>query len=256
MQNTTEFNFSKDDLDFCKKIKSFLDMANEKDTIKYSTFMNQRQIQLAKSVCKNKLDATLFWGGYNKADRVLLGISASYKKITEDDFPIQCLSLKFNPKYELRHRDFLGAIMNLNIVRDFIGDIVISQGLAVVFVVDHIAEILKTELVKVGNVGVKVEESTCVNFENHNQMITVSTSVSSLRLDCVVAALINLSREASARMIKSKLVILNYNIVISTSKNISDGDTISIKGYGKFLIALKKETTKKGKLKIMYHKYI
>lgn len=256
MQKTTKFKFSESDLEFCKKIQSFIDIVNAKDTIQYSTFMNERQLELTKCICENKLDSILFWGGYAQADRVLLGISSSYKKITVGDFPIQCLELKFNPKYPLGHRDFLGAIMNLNIARELIGDIIVNNGLAIVFVVNHIAQIIKTELVKVGNIGVKVEQSASLVIENHKQMVSFSTSVSSLRLDCIVAAFTNLSREASARMIKSQLVKLNYNVVLSTCKNVGDGDTLSIKGYGKFLIALKNETTKKGKLKIMYHKYI
>jgi RNA-binding protein YlmH len=85
----------------------------------------------------------------------------------------------------------------------------------------------------------------------------ISSTVASLRLDCLVGTALNISRTKSVQIVKSKLVTLNYLEVSSPDYLVKQGDILAIKGYGKFLVdTVSSEPTKKGRLHIVIKKYL
>ena len=61
----------------------------------------------------------------------------------KETFPIVCLCIRpVSPKFadSLTHRDFLGALINLGIDRSKLGDILIEENTAYVFVFSQIAD--------------------------------------------------------------------------------------------------------------------
>ena len=64
----------------------------------------------------------------------------------EEAFPISCVVIRPSaPKFaeELTHRDFLGALMNLGIERDVLGDIIVRGAVGYVFCEDAMADYLE-----------------------------------------------------------------------------------------------------------------
>ena len=57
---------------------------------------------------------------------------------------------------ELGHRDYLGAVMNLGMERDVIGDILIRDKSAYMFCMDNIAGYIQANLEKIRHTSVKV----------------------------------------------------------------------------------------------------
>ena len=80
--------------------------------------------------------------------------------------------------------------------------------------------------------------------------------VTSLRLDCMVAAVAGLSREKAAQAIRSQLVAVNGAVLAQTSGMLCEGDVFSIRGYGKYLFKQVLSSTKKGRLHILCRKYV
>ena len=78
--------------------------------------------------------------------------------------------------------------------------------------------------------------------------------VSSLRLDAAIASVYDLSRSKSASLVEGEKVFINGKLTKSTSKNIEIGDTVSVRGYGRFRYTEILGGTKKGRTRI--HCYI
>ena len=66
----------------------------------------------------------------------------------------------------------------------------------------------------------------------------------------------NMSRAVSADAVKKGLVSLNYDTNCQVSASVSDGDVISVRGYGKFIIRTDGTLTKKGRYHIQILQYI
>ena len=68
------------------------------------------------------------------------------------------ITAEFPRQYSLTHRDFLGALMNLGLRREAIGDILVEEGRAVLFLWETVADLVLSELAKAGRVGLKLTE--------------------------------------------------------------------------------------------------
>ncbi|MGN0479810.1 MAG: S4 domain-containing protein, partial [Hominenteromicrobium sp.] len=84
----------------------------------------------------------------------------------------------------------------------------------------------------------------------------VSGVVASDRLDCLVALISGSSREKAAQMIAGGLVSVNHRETLSASARVAQGDTISIRRCGRFILDSLGPKTKKGRLSIKCRKYI
>ena len=195
-----------------------------------------------------------FFGGYNDSERQ---ICAFYTY--EDDlcFPISALNIKVKSKNaSLSHRDYMGSILSLGIKRETIGDIIITNEGATVFCLDEIADYIKNNLPKVGGTGVETTKTDNIKgLEIKRDFDEISSTVSSLRCDCVIASALNLARGKAAEIIDRGLVTLNYETAKSVSQSIKDGDVISVRGSGKFKILTDGHLTKKGRIHITVCKY-
>ncbi len=135
------------------------------------------------------------------------------------------------------------------------GDILISEGAAVVFATEPCALLAVGELTKVGAVGVEVMHGITVPIDAKREFDAIEGSVASLRLDCMVALVTRLSRERSSAIIASGLVGINGRQTDNISYKLSTGDSFSVRGYGKFLFTEVNAVTRKGKQRVTVQKY-
>ena len=78
----------------------------------------------------------------------------------------------------------------------------------------------------------------------------------SLRLDAVVAATLNISRGNTEKLISSGYVKLNHREVLDRSKQVGEGDLLSIRNYGRFILKDIGNNTRKGRLHITVEKFV
>ncbi len=221
----------------------------------FSPFLDGRKALLATGVlAQNGWDNFRLWGGHEGAERVMLGVFPPYTD--SQDFPITPLSLTCRAEDELTHRDFLGATLALGLERETLGDILVEPGRAVIFAAPVAAKLIMLELGLVGRVGVKIAEGFCEPLPGMGRVEEMSGTVSSLRLDCVVAFLTNLSREKAAALIKSGAVNLAYCPCDKVDKQAQEGERITIKGYGRYRIQQILGLSKKGRTRLLVHKSI
>ena len=198
-----------------------------------------------------------FYGGYEDAERCFFAALPEWcEKDNFSVFPIVALTLTFKTDYALTHRDFLGTLMSLGIKRECVGDILVEAGRAVVFLSRDVAEFVLLNLSKVGGVGVTAQKGYVGNLPGQSTLCDFSDTVASLRLDCVVSALACVSRTVACEMIETALVSVNSVICEKVTKTVCQGDKITIRGKGKFIIADVGNKSKKGRIILKYQKYV
>ena len=238
-------------------VADMCEASERRSCVKYSTFMNERQATVAMSVLSHlHCDSYRFYGGYENAERKMLCVYPSYSETEDGDFPISAIEFSFRKADRLSHRDFLGSLMALMIKRELVGDILVEEGRAVVFVCDRIAPMILQEVTKIGRTGVRASATDETQVTAKPDFEDIKAVVASLRLDAVVSAVTKLSREKSAELIRSIGAEVNFKRVLSPSGQLDTGDVFSVRGYGKFILSEAGEPTKKGRLHITVKKYI
>lgn len=219
-------------------------------------FLNEHQMSVVlQYIKKEKLNNYKFFGGYENSERCLLAIAGGNFEIEDYYFPVSGICFNYKIDFKLSHRDFLGALMGLGIKRESVGDILIADGYAVVFVKNEIKNYVISQIQKIGSVGVSVSLWDGTTLPMHNQFYDVNCTVSSARLDNIVSAVVPLSRDKAATAIKQGLVFINSMVIENVSHIVKEGDKISVRGKGKFVVRDFSGVTKKGRLKLTVQKY-
>lgn len=217
--------------------------------------------QSAFSEIKRELSGIPYtaFGGAEGTERVMIRFGSAEELGYEIPFPISViraepLSQKFADR--LSHRDFLGAIMNLGIERDTLGDIVIIDNVGYIFAKDDIAGYIADSLTKVKHTDVRltVVESLPEGelFRTERRQIQVSSE----RLDAVVARVYSMSREDAQLLFKKGLIFASGRCIESSSYTPKEGEKISVRGHGRFVYLGQQSLSRKGKINVAVQVYI
>ncbi len=194
--------------------------------------------------------APVFFGGYPEAERCVAVFGS------EDDFGYpwdsDLVLLKIEPQIQkfadaLSHRDFLGAILNLGIKRELLGDLLIYENVGYQFVLDQMADYLMENLGRVRHTTVRVSrcaalpEGAGVNLE---ERFVVAASE---RVDAVVGAIWNLSRSEAKKLVEEERITLRGKKITDPAKALSPGDRVSVRGYGRFYFDGEEKKTRSGR---------
>lgn len=198
-----------------------------------------------------------FWGGYGDAERRVAAFHLD-EPPADADFPVVCLALKWNPKYASPgHRDLLGAVMGLGLERDSTGDIApcAEDGCACLFVHRDVADYIRANLESAGRAALKVEALSAPPVLREAEGTQLRATVSSERLDAVVAAGLKLSRSEAQHLIEAGLVKRNHLPELRGDAHLEEGDLLSVRGYGRMKILEFEGRTRKGRLAVRIFRY-
>ncbi len=225
----------------------------------YSDFLSPYEAAIAKKILDKINDVFYtFVGGYEGAERVIAAISADF--IDEDNaFNSAPLSfLRITPSIEkpLSHRDYLGSLLGLGIKREKIGDILVCESYADVFLIDKLAEYILYNLDKIGNVTVSCELLDVYQYSApQKKEKLINTTVASLRADSVASSGFSISRTKVLDYFRAQRVNVNWELVQNPSKQLSQGDVISIRGKGRIVLEKVAGTTKKDRINIVIKRF-
>lgn len=225
----------------------------------YSSFLDEHECVVAEKWCGG-LSSDFGWilnGGFADARRKMLAVYPIYCSLPdEDDFPMKCLTFTYRKEDKLTHRDFLGSFMGQRLKREVIGDIIVSEGETQTFVTEVAAKAIMDSVTKIGRVGVKITDDVDFRLDAEQKYKEISGTVASLRLDCIVSLAANLSREKAAALIRSDRVEINHFTAASVSQELKEGDILSVRGSGRYILYGIDGLTKKGRIHINLRKYI
>lgn len=226
--------------------RRFIDQAEAAEirgNVIFSDFMNLNEQGIFSSI-KHELPVIKYftYGGYSEAERKILCFCGDDTvEGTEDiTYPISCVrlsphSMKFSDSFS--HRDFLGAVINLGIERSKIGDILVIDNMGYLFCTASIAGFIADQLTKVKHTLVSAEVIEQNNFTYKPKFKEITGSVSSIRLDSILAVAIHSSRSSLTGLIEGGKVYVNSRPVISNSYSLKENDIVSVRGFGKFIYA-------------------
>lgn len=223
---------------------------------KFLGFLRSEETETARLAASKLTNNFCFFGGYPSAERVFFGAYPEWCENPCDYFPISALTFTFRKEDVLTHRQLLGTFMSCGITRESVGDILIEKGRAVAFFSKEIAPYIKENVTKIANIGVTVSDGYDAPLPGMTGFLTVTDTVASARLDCIVSALIGCSRNQASELISQKLVAVNSVCTEKAVKTLQTGDTVTIKGKGKFIIDSLDGRTKKDRIILVAKKYI
>ncbi len=218
-------------------------------------FLNPHQRELIKKNVVSCDTIMSFEGGYEGAERTLLVCRPEYVDFELSEYikVIRCTGRDLNG---LTHRDYLGSIMGLGIVRENIGDILVCDDKAFVFVKSDIADYIMNNLSKIGRHGVDMKLCRCEEADiPEPEYKEIKGTVSSLRLDAVLSLAAGISRTRAAELIEQELISVNWEKTTSVSHKMEEGDLISARGIGRIRLSQIGGVTRKGRLGIVLLKY-
>ena len=198
-------------------------------------------------------------GGYEGAERNLFLFLPDWLEPEDaaSQSPIRCLRAAFRAEEKLSHRDFLGSLMGLGLVREKLGDILVGPDSADLVVLDTVADFLLQSWTSAGRAKLTVKEIDSAHIHiSQVQCQEVRDTVSSLRLDAVASTGFRMARGKAADLITSGRVQVNWRECIKPDKLLSAGDTISARGFGKFELIEVGGVTKKGRTSIVLKRYL
>ncbi len=243
---------------FLNHLKDLSEKSDKNFRFTFTEFLSLDEQSALKSIERELCGFTLF-GGATGCERVVARFGAPDDFGYEEDFPI--VAIKIQPKLkkfadELTHRDFLGALMNLGIERKFLGDIIVKDNCAYVFVMEKLSDYISENLTKVKHTVTvaqtieKVPEGELFSTES------ISLPVSSLRLDCLIAGIYNLSRSQVVEIFSAKKVFVNGKLIENISHIPKEKDVISVRGFGRFIFSSTGGFSKKGRTYVNLEKYV
>ncbi len=240
------------------KILDAIRLCNKTNQPRFVGFLDEREAGIAQQIVRREgFFQSSFWGGYEDAERVMFGAFPEYyDQPALSEFPLCAVTVSYRACDTLTHRDFLGSFMACGITRASLGDILVGEGKSVVFVREEIAGYLLSQISKIGRVGIKISQGVQGELPQGRGFQSIGAVIASARLDCVVAACCGLSREKAASLIRSGAVMLSHEEILSASAAVAEGDKISVRGKGRYVVDRVGPPTKKGRLSFQARKYL
>lgn len=240
-----------------KRYGELTDRARQSGIYTYSSFHSRETAGLAYDVASES--ELKIWGGTENSERVVVRFGDPEEISYEEDFPIRILHIEpKQAKYSetLTHRDFLGAILNLGIERDVVGDILVKDNSAYCFVLEKLADVFCSDLDRVKHTAVSCKIVDEVPGDFLPKLKEENITVTSPRLDAILAKVYHLSRTDAKELFDMEKVILNGRICRNPETILKENSKVSVRGYGKLEYHGEERTTKKGKTGITIWRYI
>ncbi len=243
--------------DFLKaKINDLICRFENGEEAVFSSFLTAEEALIADNLCSKYHIPHTFLGGYAECERKILAISALEELEIQEMCPIVLLKIECAEISSISNRDVLGALMGSGIRREMLGDIIIRQSVAAVFVLNLISDFLIQNITTIGRFKVKLavadEQFEIPPAVFEHQRVTAA----SLRLDAVVSSVAHISRDRASELIENRMVQINHIPSEKKTKEIHAGDCLVVRGIGKWIIDECGELSKKGRVVLRCRKYI
>lgn len=249
--------------------KHFIDLSRQayhRNIITYSDFLNLNEQNILHSIPKDRLyTGVIVFGGYDFAERQMAAFipdALSLRDIKDlDIFQSEISVLHISPlnkKYSeaLSYRDYLGAILNLGIERGMIGDILITDSEAIVFVKMQMQEFLTENITRIRHTSVLATIDELTDFHYSPRYEEIKGTVASVRLDSLLSVAFSSSRSKLSGLIEGGKVFVNGRLITSNAYQVKEHDIISVRGMGKFEFIETLAFTKKKRIYVLIHKYV
>ena len=239
-------------------------------TPQFTGFLTTEEQVAVQRLSKSSPDVfVLFAGGFKNAERrIAVFFPGDIYVFPENDEQLRELEAFAEMEFveiagsgfvNIGHRDVLGSLMSLGLKRETLGDIIVTEDSkkAYVAVTPGIAEYIRANLERVARDRVKVSVVDAGRAPEKKQNFSdMSLTLASVRLDALLSGILSVSRDKAKALIASGRVMVNHSEVTRCDGDFSEGDIISVKGEGKFIVDAFLGQSAKGRYRVIVRKYL
>lgn len=241
----------------------FVDLANtcyQNGHYTFSHFLSLAEQDEFFQIQKELSFVTHMWeGGAPDCERQMLRFGDEETFGYVEEFPISCIHCRpLTPKFaeQLGHRDVLGALMNLGIERDVIGDIRVKDKNCYFFCLENMKDYICENLTKIRHTNVVCQVSEELPEEFKPEFRREEHMIPSERCDALISKVYHLSRGKCIPLFQEKKVFVNGRQFEKNSGALKAGDVVSVRGFGKFIYQGVLRETRKGNITVAIEKYV
>ena len=223
-----------------RRVEELCTLAEGRGIPRYTGFLSDREQALARAAA-NRADCRCirFWGGFDGAERQVLCIEPP--DAWQQD-PVACLRITARlaaGQAAPQHRDLLGAVLGLGLERACLGDIrpdPDAPGTSYLFLLQDKAEFVASNLLEAGRTRVTAESCAepPASAVREPERQVLQATVPSLRADCVLGAMLRISRGQAAQLISEGRVEVGHVPLRSGHETVYEGDIFTVRGRGRY----------------------
>ncbi|MBW8348615.1 RNA-binding protein [Bacillus sp. IITD106] len=246
-------HFRPEEKEFIDQVTSWQQYVENTYAEKLTDFLDPREQFILKSIIgENSEVKYLFFGGTEKCERKRALIFPDYLDPSSDNFQITLFEIDYPKKFiKLDHRMVLGSLMSLGLKREKFGDIIVNGDRIQFFMANEVEDYVVHQLNQIGKAKVSVVKQDLQNaIVSDEDLKEKETTASSLRLDVMLAAAFNISRQKAQILIQQGHTKVNWEVVERTAFECDEGDVLSARGYGRCTLLSIQGKTKKDKIRI------
>ena len=249
--------------DVLSHIKDLWHLAEERGYATTSAFLSEEERAKFLQSIKGERGASYFLLPEN-GERQLFVFYPSFmteeecrSSLSGENAPFSILEIRGKQKKfaeKLSHRDVLGAVMNLGISREQVGDILFQESASYLFLLRKMKDYVAENLSTIRPTAVQCKEVAEMEGMERRE-VEERIFVPSERLDAIVSAVFHLSRGNAQEYFQKELVYRD-GITVKGSSSLKGGEKISVRGLGKFRYIGVEKNTKKGRIVAVILRYI
>lgn len=249
-------HFRKDEQPFVDQVLEWKHQVETQYAYKLTDFLDPREQDIIQSIVGQASEVKVdFWGGHEYAERKRAILFPDYYKPECNDYQLVVYELLYPVKFvSINHRNVLGTLMSIGLKRSKFGDIFIEGDRIQLVVAKEIAEYVKMNLTTVGKAKVKLKQVSMSEVIDITETWDSSRmgTVSSLRLDVILAEAHHFSRQKILQYVKNGLAKVNWKVIDNPAYECRNGDILSVRGLGRCKVMSIEGKTKKEKWRILF----
>jgi RNA-binding protein YlmH len=234
-----------------RRVEDWIRRVQDRGMWVLTDFLTPRERIIAEEAARQSGIVAAAWGGHEEAERQRALLMPWSWGPVEDDFEIDILRVTAGDGSVLQHGAILGAVLGTGIDRRRIGDIAVDGSVAWIAVCRGTSGFLLGELHRVGRTPVRVELAEDASRHWPGPVYTpLEVTVASLRADAVLAQACRLSRGKAQEAIAAGRVSLNHVLLERPDRLLSQGDLVSVRGFGRIRIDEILGATRKDRMRV------
>lgn len=253
-------HFGTDEHEFIAKVMDWKERVVVRYQLILTPFLNPREQYIVRTVVGHTDDFSIqSFGGFDGAERQRMLFIPPYMESELNDFEMALLEIRYSDKFALlSHGRILGTLLGQGIQRNRVGDIIHQQDAQgewhwQLAVDQKQAGLLIQTLTRIGRDGVTLyavplDEALPVPDDWKH----LSSTVSSFRLDAVIAEAFHVSRGRAKAMVDGGAVTINWAETTAPDRSVNEYDIISVRRYGRIRLDEKGRKTARGNYHMQY----
>lgn len=260
MKSAILSHFHPDERVYVLKTAGEIDQVVDRHELRRTDFLDPRQAVIVETLVRRHQDLhVVFYGGYPEAERKRAIIAPDYMRLDPEDAGIKVIDIVSDDVRiaDLDHGDYLGALLGLGMKRDKLGDLHVTQSGCQCIIAEEMASFVDLHLKQVHRVTVSTAivpiDRLCPIIPKREEL---TFTAASMRLDAIIGDVWRLSRAKSLIPIKAGRCRVNWKVEEDPSCLLKEEDTVSLKGFGRFVLQSVQGETKKGRIRIIVSKFV